>query len=276
MKQFNKHLVILGSARSGTSWLSELIARQYRYRILFEPEHEFNTKKGKQICDKLVTQKNIVRQQQLYLKDVFNNRIDNDWIAQLSNRKLKRHLWPLIPNKFIIKMVRCNLAVDYLSTIIPTIVIIRNPYKVIESQNRVKFPWLYDLDHFAKQEEICDDLYDKFKFGLTNLKSKSHTERLMIRWCIENVQFIENKNGYDIYEYEDLVENLDLFSGICERYGLEPILNIEDEYKRPSSKTHPRSYIKTGSLNSSLSKEDYKYINQYLDVFKIDKYKRKS
>lgn len=44
MSKYNNHLVVLGSARSGTSWLSELIAQQHRYRMLFELEIEFYNK----------------------------------------------------------------------------------------------------------------------------------------------------------------------------------------------------------------------------------------
>lgn len=51
MGRYNKHIIITGSARSGTSWLSEIIARQFRYRMLFEPDHEFNTTKGILIAD---------------------------------------------------------------------------------------------------------------------------------------------------------------------------------------------------------------------------------
>ena len=38
LKSYNKHIIIAGSARSGTSWLAEIIALQFRYRLLFEPE----------------------------------------------------------------------------------------------------------------------------------------------------------------------------------------------------------------------------------------------
>ena len=115
MSRYQKHIVILGSARSGTSWLSELMALQHRYRMLFEPEHEFNTENGKLICDRYLLKAHVSDAINDYLKRVFSNRVDSDWIAQLSNRKWKRHLWPFIPKKYVIKFVRCNLAAHYLS-----------------------------------------------------------------------------------------------------------------------------------------------------------------
>src|SRR5690606_7669887 len=108
------HILMVGSARSGSSWLSGLIALQYRYRMLFEPEHAFNPPKGKLIADQFITERNYSEEAEKYLLRVFNNRVDNDWIAQISNRKWKRHLWPIIPKKYVIKMVRGNLAANFM------------------------------------------------------------------------------------------------------------------------------------------------------------------
>ena len=151
MTTFNKHILVIGTARSGTSWLSETIARQHRYRMLFEPEQETRTKHGHLICDRWIQETSNNEAADAYLQSVFKNRVDCDWIAQNSNRSLKRHLWPFIPKKYIIKMVRGSLLAKYVNETynIPVIHIIRNPHNVIRSQQRVKFPLLYNLDHFV-------------------------------------------------------------------------------------------------------------------------------
>ena len=157
MKKYNKHLIIVGTGRSGTSWLSEIIATKPRYRMLFEPGHEKRTPNGILICDKLIRNKQEAGEEVIaYLKRVFANKVDCDWIAQISDRRFKRHLWPIIPKKFIIKFVRCNLSAKFINEHfgIPLVHIIRHPYSVIYSQQRVNFPWLYDMTHFAKQENL--------------------------------------------------------------------------------------------------------------------------
>jgi len=140
MGRFNKHIIVVGSARSGTSWLSETLAQPYRYRMLFEPEEETRTKNGYLLCDQWFTEPSDSAEAYAYLRRVFKNRVDCDWIAQNSNRKWKRHLWPFVPKQFIIKFVRCNLSAQYMNTIfnIPVIHIIRNPYDVIQSHQRAK------------------------------------------------------------------------------------------------------------------------------------------
>ena len=280
MQGYHKHIVILGSARSGTSWFSELIALQHRYRMLFEPEHEFNTKHGKLICDQYLTTETSSTAIDRYFKRVFKNKVDCDWIAQISNRKWKRHLWPFIPKKYIIKFVRCNLSAQYIAEKfkIPTVLIVRNPYDVLASQQRVKFPWLYDLGCFIQQEELCDLVLKTYNFDLTKQQELNDLEKLCIRWCIENsVPFLNtNQASFEVYKYEDFKGDINLFKDFCKSYNLKPLDNLSTKFSQPSSKTHPKSTIITGGyVESHFTKEDYKLINQYLDIFKIDLYDRK-
>lgn len=278
MRGYNKHVVIVGSARSGTSWLSELMALQHRYRMLFEPEHEFNTKKGKLICDRYVIKGQATPEIRNYLKRVFLNRVDSDWIAQLSNRTWKRHLWPFIPKKFIIKFVRCNLAAHYMANEfkIPVLFVVRNPYDVIASQSRVKFPWLYDLSWFKGQDDLCDIIKTNYGYDLREEKQVSDFETLCLRWCIENsVPFLNETRNVELLKYEIVKDDMGVYLNLCEKYGLKPLSNLNEAFKQPSSKTHQYSDIITGKATSrKLSSEEYSILNSYLDLFKIDLYER--
>ena len=279
MKSYKKHLIIVGSARSGTSWFSELIARQHRYRMLFEPEHEFNTQEGKLICDRYLSEAISNKSINGYLKRVFANRVDNDWIAQISNRKWKRHLWPFIPKKFIIKFVRCNLAANYFAEAytIPVIFIVRNPYDVLASQQRVQFPWLYDISWFQSQDKLCNIIQENYDIDIRMKKEVSNLEKLCLRWCIENtIPFLQKGNpSIKRYKYEDIKADMNLFLKICKDYNIKPLQNLQHLYTQPSSKTHPKSKIVTGKDTvKPFSKEEYTTINRYLDIFKIDYYKR--
>lgn len=280
MKQFDKHIIITGSARSGTSWLSELLARQFRYRMLFEPEHEFNTEKGKLLCDRWIKNREEALQAHQYLKRVFKNRVDSDWIGQISNRKFKMHLWPFIPKKYIIKFVRANLSAKYMNETfkIPVIHIVRNPYDVLVSQQRVKFPWLYNLEHFKKQNELVRSVKAHFDFNLLeDAKDLSEPEILALRWCLENVLPLQVFEPYQykhrVLKYEALREDLQIFLSLCNDFDLEPLANIENEYKRPSSKTHPKSSIMGTYKNpSNFSTAEIEKINTILERFKLTLY----
>ncbi len=282
MTNFNKHIVIVGTARSGTSWLSETIARQHRYRMLFEPEQETRTKNGYLLCDQWIEKTKENNEAHKYLKQVFENKVDCNWIAQNSNRKLKRHLLPFIPKKYIIKFVRANLLAKYINEVfnIPLIHIIRNPYDVILSQQRVKFPWLYNLSHFVKQEKLVNLIKFNFSIDICSYKHFSDVEILCIRWCIENVIPLEILKTYSkksaIIKYEDLIEDINVFIELCHKFNIEPVKNIKEYYKFPSTKTHPESSIfKSKNNKDTLTNEEVNQINKILDIFKTKLYKRK-
>lgn len=279
MKKYDKHIIITGSARSGTSWLSEIIARQFRYRMLFEPEHEFNTPNGILVADQWLKSEMDSPEAYRYLKNVFANRIDNDWIAQISNRKYKMHLWPFIPKKYIIKFVRANLSAKYMNETfqIPLLHIIRNPYEVLASQQRVKFPWLYNLNHFKNQPDLVALVRQKFNFDIGKTDSCTHLEILAIRWCLENIvplQVIEPyQHKHRIVRHEELRNDINVFLDICEEFNLKPMDAIEKEYVRPSSKTFSGStIIDPAKQEQKFASEDLVQINHILNLFKCELY----
>lgn len=280
MPNFNKHLIVLGSARSGTSWLSENLSKPFRYRMLFEPEHPDRTKNGKLIADQWFTsQKPASNPAKKYLTKVFNNRVDSDWIAQNSNRKYKRHLWPFIPKQFVIKFIRMNLALTYLSETfkIPIVFVIRHPFEVIASQKRVNFPWLRDFSFFLKQPELVAFIAKQFNYDLTEIQNKSYIEQLTVRWCIENViplQYQElPKHNFYVLKHEDLREDIQIYKKLCEDLNLDILPTIDEEYKKPSTKTHPKSKVRGSEDKRQLiTSEEKAEIIEVLHQFKQELY----
>lgn len=278
MNRLSKHIIIVGSARSGTSWLCELMARPYRYRLLFEPEHEFNTIDGHHLCDRWIEDAEAAGKGHNYLKRVFLNRVNNDWIAQLSNRKWKRHLWPFVPKKFIIKFVRCNLAADYMNKVfeIPVIHIIRDPYDVIESQQRVRFPWLYDLTYFEKDEKLAILIREKYNFDLNCIAVLSKIEKLALRWSLENLVALEiqrNKSRtYRVVKFEELRKDKKVYIDICKEFNLQTLSNLDEVYDNPSSKSHSRGLKGTNPKSLILNQDELKNIGTIFRTFGLDFY----
>ena len=275
MAKYRKHIIVVGSARSGTSWLSETISKQFRYRMLFEPEHDSRTKKGHLLCDRYLLSAEGNEAVISYLHQLFKNKVDSDWIAQNSNRKLKMHLWPWIPKKYVIKFVRCNLSAAWMHHYfeIPVIHIIRNPYDVILSQQRVKFPWLYDLSRFQSQPHLVALVQKEFGVDILQAESYSGMEVLALRWCLENVvplQCVRNTaKDYAVVKYEDLRINVNNYLKLCAQFNIEPIANIEEVYKKPSSKTHPKSAILDPNENLlSFNETELAKVNRVLMQFK--------
>src|SRR5690606_19281336 len=129
----------------------------------------------------------------------------------------KRHLWPFIPKKYVIKFVRANLLAKYINTSfqIPVIHIIRSPYEVIASQLRVNFPWLTDLSNFTSQPKLVHLIKNRFEVDISHHSHYSKLELLTFRWCIENVIPLEVLEPYTnnsaVIKYEDLVGDIQVF-----------------------------------------------------------------
>src|SRR5690606_880062 len=164
---------------------------------------------------------------------------------------------------------------------IPVIHIIRNPYDVIASQQRVKFPWLYNLEHFKNQKELVQTIKELFNFDLLeDTKSITPIETLTVRWCLENVLPLQVWEPYQykhrIIKHEDLRNDIQIFIDLCKEFDIKPLENIDKEYKRPSSKTHPKSTVINKNLNAlKFTREELQKINKLLDIFKCNLYPQK-
>jgi hypothetical protein len=280
MSNCNKHILVLGSARSGTSWFSENLAKPFLYRMLFEPEHDERTLNGHLLTDRMFTKDNPAPNEAMnYLNKVLQNRVDCNWIAQNSNRKYKMHLWPFIPKMFIIKSIRLNLSCEFLSAqlAIPIVFIIRDPFEVIYSQKRVNFPWLYDFSYFLNQSHLVDLIKAEFNYDLVEINTKSNTEKLAVRWCIENVIPLQIRKrpsqNFHLIKHEDLRADINLYKNLCLTLNLTVLENIEEEYKKPSTKTHPKSKVR-GQTDKRIfiDIEDEAIVKQILIQFKQDLY----
>ncbi len=266
MYTYNHHILIFGSARSGTSWISESISRQRGYRLLFEPDQPHQVSKATLIADKYLNRNKSYHKTDTFLNRILRNQIDNEWIAQNSFRKLKMHLWPFLTKFIITKLIRSNLAIEYIATHynIPIIKIFRNPEKVLHSQWRVKFPWLYDFSWFLTQQELLDIIYKRTNIDIT--KSYDEFEKLVLRWGIENALFPKLKH-IKYYKYEDLKLDYSKVTEFMKEAGMKIPADLNYQLSKPSTKTHPKSYIYNRDQSSNDKLTDLQK-NMMVDILK--------
>ncbi len=243
-------ILVFGSGRSGTSWLAETMARPRGYRLLFEPEHDDHVSGGTVLTDRLLIPGKVYPDVDKFLLRLLRNRIDNDWIAQHSYRKYKIHLWPFLVKKIIIKFVRCNLGMHYMAHRfqVPVVYIRRDPYTTLHSQQRVKFPWLFNLDKFREQKELVDRVSEIGGKGLFE-KELNPLQQLSLRWAIENLlpfhpRFQSSETINITYlDYHMMKGNIPAYRELLDKLGLQVPVDLADRLGKPSSKTHPRSII---------------------------------
>ena len=284
-------ILVVGSARSGTTWLGDVCAQLLDARPIFEPfildrnrKFYFSNSIFKRFWNDKIRRK-LLMNYSLYFTD--NSELPPSLFRQISNilRGYVRSQWTDRGISFdknynyrVIKEVRANLMLKFLAQRWPElkiIWIIRNPLNVVQSQLylSVRYNWGFDLDYrMFEQEELLRDwlfpLLDKIK------KAKSLPERLMHRWCIENYIPFKQK----IYQFSNvqIVFYDKLLSSESEWENILSFLNIDASNKkllmkyisRPSLTSRRRT---KEELNFTLQKVGYseEKLKKIIDIYEL-------
>ena len=262
-------ILVAGTARSGTTWLGDLIASQIPCRVLFEP---FNPQLVPEYRDFHYFQymrpggRNDAFHE--YAHRVFTGKIRNKWINRQNERIFSRYR--------IIKEIRANLALKWLHENfpqVPIVFLVRHPCAVVAS--RMELGWATDSDirSFLLQSELLEDHLHPY-MGLIN-KVKTDEEKHAIIWCVSNLvplkQFLAGE--VKIVHYETLVTQAEReLPAIFKIIGQENSqLNI-DTINRPSQTTIEISPVVTGGDKISnwkkrLTSDQIRNILQIVDSF---------
>jgi hypothetical protein len=244
--------MVAGTARSGTTWLADIIGSQISCRLMFEPFHsdkveEFS--KFQYFQYMRPHEKNEALFQ--YCKKIFSGDIRNGWV----DSKVER-LWPQYR---IIKEIRANLFLKWIHNMIPDVpilYIIRHPCAVVLSRMELGWATDTDIEPLLSQSKLVNDfLVDKID---TIKNAKTSEEKHAIIWCISNLVPIKqfSPGELNIIFYENLclkpeVEVLRVFQAIQHKYQ-NSVLKVVGQ---PSTTTILRSAILTGDDKVALWKK---------------------
>lgn len=274
LKVDKKTILVMGSGRSGSTWLAGLLASPFRYRLMFEPFHPGHVQGADLVADHYFAPSDVPEKVLDFINKAINDRIDSEWIAQHSNRRWRMHRWRFWPKVKIAKIIRGNLlipAIRYLyGDSLPIVILFRHPGAVIDSFMRVKFPWAFDISTLLGQKEFLE-MYG-ISLDFLNEIAVDPVGVIMARWLIENLYLFKHAEsmGCRIVYYEDLLEDpVYQISRLCESLGIEVYKNISEKARKPSVTTHPRSHIRKGerdinSWRKSLPSESVEQIDEIL------------
>ncbi len=183
-------LLIIGSPRSGTTFVMESINQNNDFRLIFEPfEPEYTPEwsafsKRQYLHPQTITNKEIK-----IIANILTGKYHNSWIDRY-NRKLKC-------DKRIIKAVRANLLVPAIRSIypnLPIIYIIRNVYDVIHSKMKMNFD--DELDFILYNDLFIKTYYPNVDFSIFDLKSPF--SRHALTWSLENDFLLRHKESFSL------------------------------------------------------------------------------
>ena len=193
---YRKTVLLVGTGRSGTTWLQELINSRNDFRFMFEPFHPMKNDllKGWNYMQYLRCDERSDK----YLKPataILSGKIRHKWADQFNRRIFsQKRLIKDIHSHFFLKWIKHNFPE------IPIIFLLRHPCAVANSQIQLK--WDTYLDELLSQDELMRDFLNPFRREIE--KSKDVFEKHIFMWCIENYvplkQFREGEILLTFYE----------------------------------------------------------------------------
>jgi hypothetical protein len=269
VKDLGSSIFVVGSARSGTTWLANLIASQFRSRIMFEPFNPILVKEFSKFNYFQYMRPNEF-DQALYnfCHKVFTGNIRNAWID--------REIQYLFPQGRVIKCIRSSLMLKWLDIQFPQVpkfFVIRHPCAVVQS--RMKLEWATDDDirHFLIQPTLMEDFLND-KIDVIE-KAKTEEQKHAVIWCVTNLVPIKQfpRENINIVLYENLVQfPLDEIAKIFKGLKISYNDSIFNKLKQPSLTTTHTSAILTGKGLTGHWKNDLslRQIDNILEV--VDKF----
>jgi hypothetical protein len=169
---------LAGSARSGTTWVAEIINHRNGYRLVFEPFHP-----GKVGICRGFRRKQYLRpddRREEYLgpaRRILTGGLRSPWTDRF-NRKL-------VARRRLIKDIRANLLLGWMAENfpgMPIVLLMRHPCAVAAS--RLALGWRDNLSETMEQEELVEDFLLPVEAGIRD--ARDAFERHVFSWCIEN------------------------------------------------------------------------------------------
>ena len=182
---------LAGGARSGTTWLSELINCDNAYRYVFEP---FGKKQlGAWWYGTYVRPDDADPQLRALAAEVFSGRFHDPWIDQFNKR--------LVADRRLVKEVRANLWVAWLRAQfpqVPVIFLLRHPVPTVWSRFKRYFEAkdrsTFDPDPEKRTEEYLDYLLGQAALVADHLgpmrdaiaQARTVWDQRLFVWCVQN------------------------------------------------------------------------------------------
>jgi len=248
-------ILVAGTARSGTTWLGDLIASQIPSRILFEP---FNP-------DLVADYRHFHYFQYMrpgtenpdfhaFAQKVFTGEIRNRWIDRQNER---------IISKFrLVKEIRANMALKWLHDNfpdVPIIFIMRHPCAVVLSRMELGWATDRDIESFLSQPQFVEDFLGPYMDLISSARSSE--EKHAVIWSVSNLVPLRQFGADELklIYYENLCTHpKGELSGIFKVIGYEFSGPQVDTINQPSQTTRAGSAViagtdKIGSWKKKLS-----------------------
>lgn len=199
-------ILLAGSGRSGTTWLTSMIQVQAEFRVIFEPFHYVKVPEaGSFGPNRYVKPDDRTPELVAVANKVLSGQIRCQWTEQMNSSA------ECDSQQLLIKCIFGNLMLAWLRSLRPSIkliLIVRHPIAVALSKAKMdKCPWMKDPKLFLAQDDLVADHLCGFDDLL--LSARTLFERHILIWAIEYYVPLRTlaPEHYHLVFYEDLCES---------------------------------------------------------------------
>jgi hypothetical protein len=271
-RDLSRSILLAGAARSGTTWVADLISYAIPARILFEPFfpeevpeyskfHYYQYMRVGEQDPKLYS----------FTEKLFSGKIRNSWVDKTVET--------IFPQVRVIKAVRANLCLRWIGENfpdVPIVLIMRHPCAVTLSRLNLGWAAQKDLDYLLAEPKLVDDLSSK-KMDIIE-SAVTEEEKQAVLWSLLNYIPLKQfaRNSLNLIYYEDLVLSPeDNLQKLYRFVGLPYDPSVLSKMSRPSSTTTSQSAILNGNdganyWKSKLSRRQISEIMSVVDRFELD------
>jgi hypothetical protein len=269
----NDAVFLAGTERSGTTWVADSINCGKNYRFMFEP---FWAQKVP-ACSAIAPQEYLRPDDRSVEKVAAATTIIS---GQVRNRWVDGYHRTFVARKRLIKDVRSNLYLKWLSDLfpdMPVMLLIRHPCAVAKSQIERKHGFATTEKTFLSQPKLVEDYLEPFVSEIR--QDHSPFEDRIFRWCIQNYVPLKQFRMGEIYVafYESLCVDPEVeYRSILDYLNVPHNRDIRSAASKPSPMSQPDSAVHTGaslvdSWRESVSSSDASAALDILKLFGLDR-----
>jgi hypothetical protein len=265
--------LVAGSGRSGTTWVQDALATSNALRPVFEPLHPHVSEIGDRYAHRALGADDDHPDLERFLIEVCAGRRNRFWTQYRRQRRwllppptefstiqearrtyrrwgkffkeLPRLVAATVRGDPLVKCIRANLMLGWLSRRIGcrTVLIVRHPGSVIESELRNGWNAWFALERFRRDARLHELTGDRYRSLLA--RPMTAVEAFAARWVIENQWAVEQaaSTGVTVVYYEQLLQSPDR-----EWQRIQVALGLD---KAPSREVIQRPSQQSASLKSA-------------------------
>jgi hypothetical protein len=261
--------MIAGTARSGTTWLAEVLASRFAGRIMFEPFHAPRMKALRDLhYFHYLRPTDANRALTTFARTVFSGEIRDPWVDRSVDR--------LLPRWRVVKEIRASLFLRWLHLQfpeVPMLLILRHPCAVVLSRMELGWATDRDIEPFLMQPALVEDHLETLIDVIRGARTAE--EKHAIIWCVTTLVPLRQFTNGDlpVVFYEDLCERPDAtVAAVCEAVGKPHRPAGSDVVGRPSTTAKRLSAVHRGEnlverWQRALTKEQVGRILDVVDAF---------